>query len=163
MSTSYDLGDVDSVIPLTIGPSGERQFFIDVVHGSGALRFPCEKGHVQVLSAHLLRLAEASGVGGTAAEPAEPDDTAIAWHVGRLIVTIDATTGHINVMLVEFPFTTHPSEVGDSLATARFSVSPAQARSFATHAALLLAGSRTLCRRCGRPIEADGHDCPRLN
>jgi uncharacterized repeat protein (TIGR03847 family) len=38
-----------------------------------------------------------------------------------------------------------------------------QARAFARRAVALVASGRPSCPFCGRPIDADGHICPRAN
>ncbi|MFM7062838.1 MAG: DUF3090 family protein [Actinomycetes bacterium] len=47
--------------------------------------------------------------------------------------------------------------------TAEFTLTLGQAMAFAEQAEELVAAGRRPCRLCGRPMEPDGHDCPRWN
>ena len=51
----------------------------------------------------------------------------------------------------------------DDPATARFRLTRGQVLAFIRQAAAIVTSGRPVCRLCGRPIDPDGHACPRLN
>ena len=51
----------------------------------------------------------------------------------------------------------------DDAATARFRLTRGQVAAFIARAAELVVSGRPICPLCGRPIDPDGHACPRLN
>jgi len=76
--------------------------------------------------------------------------------VGSIGVAYDEPEDRIVVVLEELTEDEKP-------ATARFAFSCAQAAAFADYALNLVGKGRPNCQFCGRPIDAEGHACPRMN
>ena len=87
------------------------------------------------------------------------------WTVGSLGVAYDEDEDRILVAadeLVETDDEGNPAP-GVEPATARVRITRAQAAAFVATAEALMAAGRPPCRICGRPMDPDGHICPRSN
>ena len=83
----------------------------------------------------------------------------------ELIVPVDADDEDHDDDLLEsdVPDGAPDDEFDDDSATARFRLTRAQVAGFIARAASLVLSGRPICPLCGRPIDPDGHACPRLN
>jgi len=92
-------------------------------------------------------------------EPLEP-----AWDVGSLAVGYDERQDRV---VVEASELIEPEEEGgvepEEPAVARFRITRAQAAAFVERAAALMKGGRPTCPVCSRPMDPEGHVCPRAN
>ena len=157
MAESFEFADCEVFWPGAEGPPGKRVFFL--VGGSdGELVFlRCEKQQVAALGEYLRALLDdlspkveaAAGHGDLTALP-------FRWAVGSIGVAYDEPEDRIVVVLEELTDDEKP-------ATARFAFSCAQAAAFADYALQLVGKGRPNCQFCGRPVDAEGHACPRMN
>lgn len=168
MSDSFDFVDASTVVPGTIGEPGARTFFLQAHTELGVVSFKVEKQQVAALcdyfEAVLADLPEPVGDG--------PDPTAMAiepleveWTVGGLGVAWDDDERRLLVVAEELVFAEEDDEGSDERepATARFHLSTTQIVTFIELGNALVHAGRPACRLCGRPIDVDGHTCPRLN
>jgi uncharacterized repeat protein (TIGR03847 family) len=192
MNQSFDFGEVEALLAVAIGEPGDRTFYFQVHGPKAAYNFKAEKVQVRGIAEYLEKLADASGVGGSAPLPkAAPIDT-IEWTVGEVTVALEETAGRIHVVLsaisefseveAEAEFLglfdaeiseeggpsdedteDDPDEEDDNAGVARLVLTPALARSFAVAAKELVAAGREICDLCGLPIDPGGHFCPRMN
>src|SRR4030088_2389535 len=86
VARSIDLDPIDGIGVGTIGPAGERQFFLRASGAGEGIVLYCEKFHVQGLVVRMRQLLEAQGLGppleaiqSPPEEPGEPE-----WTVGQL-------------------------------------------------------------------------------
>lgn len=171
MGRSFHFERVDGLVPGAVGPPGQRTFYIQVRLGAEVVSFKVEKQQVAAIADRFLRLAAALG----AAEP-DRDVTGLIepvrpeWVVAGISLGVDETAGGITISLdelVEPPDGTDftDEDVDDLLdaAEATIGISPGQALAFAEVAAELIAAGRPPCRLCGRPMDPEGHACPRWN
>jgi len=158
----FELDDLTAIAVATMGPPGQRQFFLQARSGERTVTVACEKVQIQLLLARLQQLLAAQdlpasdlpGEGGVtyqAVEPLEPlwsvAELGLGYHEGRRQFVIVAR------------------EAGESEAatTVRFWLDLDQVRGFARQAETVLTAGRALCRRCGLPIDPAGHPCPAAN
>lgn len=180
MGAAFEFDDLDSFIPGAVGEPGRRVFYLQARRGEQVVSFRLEKEQVGMLGRYLGQLAGALGaeeperdVAGLI-EPVTPE-----WVVGTISVGVDEVNRVIQVTTEELvpeevPFDLSgmtEEDIDDLLeldeppagAQATFTLRAAQAAAFAEAADELLAAGRPPCRLCGRPIDPDGHACPRWN
>ena len=103
MSESFDFSTPDLFTAGTIGPPGQRVFYLQTREGDALVTLKCEKEQVRVLGEYLGRLLErlstpATAGGGDLAliEPATP-----AWIVGSIGVGYDETADRVVLVIEE--------------------------------------------------------------
>lgn len=156
----------------TVGPAGQRTFFLQASDATRRVQVSLEKLHAQVLAERIGELLDqVAGLEATVAAAAEaadnaPLDTPIAedFRVQALALSWD---GERHVVLIEAH--DHDSDEIDEgeatpeLNSLRVSLGPAQARAFARRCETVVRAGRPACPFCGGAIDADGHICPRAN
>jgi uncharacterized repeat protein (TIGR03847 family) len=175
--TDFDFREPDRFLTGTVGPPGERVFYLQAVEGGRVATLRIEKQQVAALVDSL------AGILADLAEPdrAEPDRTgpieavvldgdllepvAADWVIGAIGVAYDETSDRLLIATQELRAVdeaeTDPQ--GDEPATARFFLSRAQVAVFVDRARALVAAGRPDCPFCGQPIDPAGHACPRMN
>ena len=161
----------DRFVAGTVGPPGQRTFFLQASDATRRVQVSLEKLHAQVLAERIGELLDQ--VGGAAATVAAaveaadnaPLDTpiyedfrvsalALSWDDERQVVVIEAHDHD-------------PDEVEEDimaqLNSLRVSLPPAQARAFAQRCETVVRAGRPACPFCGGPVDEDGHICPRAN
>ncbi len=168
MSESFDLGDVAVFTAGAVGPPGQRVFYLQARTGQSSVAWKVEKQQVAALGEFLQRMLS------DLPQPTEvPDEEAVAlvepidaqWAVGALGVAYDGDEDRILVAadeLVETDDEGNPVP-GVDQATARVRITRAQALAFVSTAGRLIDAGRPPCPFCGRPMDAEGHICPRMN
>ena len=163
-----DLGTV-VLVSGAVGEPGQRVFYLQAQGPLGTHTVKCEKGQVAALAEHLERLlADLPAIGATAlvptdlepscrirpascsapsAWPTTPTPTA-SWSCSRRWPPSTRTT------------TSRSSVERDGL---RLEITRGVASVFCARAKEIVAAGRPSCRWCGRPIDPDGHPCPRMN
>lgn len=156
---SFDFERPDHFTTGTVGPSGERVFYVQAREGGVLVTLKSEKEQVRALGEHLSSMLEKLPEGGRAGrdaellEPVEP-----VWAVASVGVGYDEAKDRIVIVVRQFI-----EEEGDEPATARFAITRAQAAAFAQRARALMDASRKICPLCNAAVDASGHVCPRRN
>ena len=135
MSESYRLDAPDHFTVGTVGPPGQRVFYLQGREADALVTLKCEKTQVAALGDYLAGLlARAAGgapaAAGTAQALLEPLDA--AWPVGSLGVGYDEASDRIIVVANEA--VDDEQETPGEPATARFAITRAQAATFVAHA-----------------------------
>jgi uncharacterized repeat protein (TIGR03847 family) len=163
VTKSYDLDPLDGIAVGTIGPPGQRQFFLRAAGQGETIVLSCEKFHVQGLITRILQVLAEKGVDPTAAgdvaPPAEPGQ--VEWTIGELGLGYHENRGMFVIVAREASAEEEADQ--DTLATARFWASPEQLKEFARQAASVVASGRPQCPYCGLPVDPSGHPCPASN
>jgi len=172
----------------TVGPPGERTFFLQARGGGRLVSVALEKAQVILLADKLEELlAEARrrfDLQPTTA-PLHPDtdplDTPVdeEFRVGTLGLAYDVDTATVLIEAIAVGDGEEPDddedeedddedEVEDLLADAdrdrlRVRITPQDTRSFIERARLVLSAGRPPCPLCGQPLNPAGHLCPRHN
>ncbi|MBA2489437.1 MAG: DUF3090 family protein [Chloroflexi bacterium] len=161
----------------TVGPVGERTFFLQAIAGPRIISVALEKVQVAVMAdrigailAELDRRGTAPALQATVEQDERPLDEPLReeFRVGTIALSWDEDQG---VLEVEARAQTDDPEVleverddddeGPDLVRVR--ISPLAARGFVERAARIVAGGRPPCPFCGQPLEPQGHLCPRRN
>jgi uncharacterized repeat protein (TIGR03847 family) len=170
MSASFDLDEVDSFVCAAIGQPGERVFYLQAASGSVVISIKLEKLQVGLLADYLERLIETQELpngppvaAGELVQPVIPE-----WVVGSMMVAINEASGRIIVIAQEVTEADEEDEDDDivpdpDLGQLRVALSRNQVVDFIGRARDLIAGGRETCRLCGRPMDVEGHACPRWN
>ena len=164
MAFSYDFSDVDGFACGTVGPKGQRIFFLQIREGTVEASLKMEKQQVAALAKFLgemlgdiRRKQEPSPVDpprdapeeATFQEPSGPD-----WVVGTIGAAYEETNRRIILWIEELT-----EEGEDEAASARIALRPAQVAGFVRQAKALVAAGRPPCPYCGAPLNHDDGFC----
>jgi uncharacterized repeat protein (TIGR03847 family) len=168
-----DLGTV-VLMAGAVGRPGQRTFYLQAHATSGPITVKCEKQQVEALAEYLERLlADLPAVQSPAALPDEltpPVDPRFV--LGSIGLAYDEVADRFVVVLEEIT-----EEADDDAEDAgrlsaddtverdgvRLELTRDSALVFCARARDLVAAGRPSCRFCGRPMDPDGHFCPRMN
>jgi uncharacterized repeat protein (TIGR03847 family) len=177
---SYD--DPDRFVAGTVGEPGARTFFLQARAGVRLTSVACEKEQVMALAERLdVMLDEVArrferepvtltGVDDTGPleQPIEEEFRAgtmtLAWEsdAERVVIEVFAVVTGDQSELEETDPVTAALET-DEAEVFIVRITEEQARAFARRAVALVASGRPSCPFCGRPIDPEGHICPRAN
>jgi uncharacterized repeat protein (TIGR03847 family) len=158
MSESYDLSEVEHLTLGTVGPPGERVFYLQAREGIKLVTLKLEKTQVAALIRYLGTLLSDLPPPGTL--PADMDliePLDAEWVIGTLGVSYDEDTDQVVLLAEELV------EEGEDGAIARFTANRAQVAALVLHGAEVVEAGRPPCPLCGEPLDAEGHVCARLN
>ncbi len=154
----------------TIGPPGNRTFFLQASQDLQVVTLVIEKEHAHALAAGIDRLLEQLDdlypekalagveVGAVDLELRHPVDP--LFLVGQLGLGYAEMEDLLVVVAYQLP--SDPDRPEDVL-IARFWATREQMRALSQHAHDVVAAGRPACALCGEPMDPDGHFCPRGN
>lgn len=143
----------------TIGPPGQRVFYLQAQNGTSVSSVRLEKQQVSALAEYLAgMLHDLPAPSDVPPAPELIEPVVPEWTVGNIGVAYDNDLDRIIIVAEELVDEDEPD--GDSL---RVVITRAQVRAFIERAGVLLAGGRPPCRVCGAPMDPEGHACPRSN
>jgi uncharacterized repeat protein (TIGR03847 family) len=169
---SFEVDSPDHFTAGAVGPPGQRVFYLQSRDGNRLITLKVEKEHVRALAEYvgglLARVKGAPGAARGGAELIEPLE--VAWDVGSLAVGYDESQDRVVVEASELIEAEEAEEEGAPApepepdpAMARFRITRAQAAAFVERANELMKGGRPTCPVCSRPMDPEGHVCPRAN
>lgn len=178
----HDFDPPDRCVAGSVGPPGQRTFFLQASDGARVVSVSLEKEQVRLLGESLVEmLDEVAGPAGDEDAAAAfvdnaPLDTpidddfrvqrlSVAWDADRGVVVLEAhdrpEPDELEVLEADgdadFPWTGMPPQ------SLRVVLAPGVARAFALRCASALEGGRPSCPFCGQPLDPGGHICPRAN
>jgi uncharacterized repeat protein (TIGR03847 family) len=153
----------------TVGPPGDRAFFLQARKGDAVVSVGLEKTQVAALAARLDDLLDAvdapTAVEGDERPLDEPvvelfrvGAMALAWDAEDEAVVIEAQTPTEDGEYAEVP-----DEADEGPDLLRVRLDPSRARGFVQRAEALISAGRPACPFCGQPLDPQGHFCPRNN
>jgi uncharacterized repeat protein (TIGR03847 family) len=165
----------------TVGLPGDRTFFLQAREGPRVVSVVMEKVQVAVLAERLGELIaelERRGVPEAAVVAPEVSDDrgpldepineafragslTLGWDGGAEKVLVEARAESDDGEPIDPDEDDDEDEDGPDLLRVRMSL--AAARSFVSRAARVVASGRPPCPLCGRPLDPQGHICPRQN
>ncbi len=166
----------------TVGPPGQRTFFLQAREGVRLTTVSLEKQQVAVLAERIEELLDEvsreSGGGIPLIAPLDLEDNAPLeqpivedFRAGTMTLAWDAEDGRVVVEV--FPFTEEavirPEQPEEDIEEPEpdevllVSLPAGQARAFSKRAQTVVSAGRAPCPFCGGPIDPDGHLCPRAN
>jgi len=165
---SFEVDSPDHFTAGAVGPPGQRVFYLQSRDAGRLITLKVEKEHVRALAEYLGGLlARVKGAPGAARGPAELlEPLEAVWDVGSLAVGYDESQDRVVVEaseLIEAEETEEESAPAPEPAMARFRITRAQAATFVERANELMKGGRPTCPVCSRPMDPEGHVCPRAN
>ncbi|MGE5139189.1 MAG: DUF3090 family protein [Rudaea sp.] len=160
----YDMNPVTRVNAGAIGEPGHRVFYLQGRQGTTLVTLQAEKEHISSLSSGIYDMLEKLGeqradavpgtYGGTLEEPIEP-----LFRIGQLGLGYEQDQD----LFVIVAYQVSEEEEPESVNVVRLWATREQMRALAENAANAVAGGRPICVLCGRPIDPEGHFCPRRN
>ena len=171
----------DRFVAGTVGPPGQRTFFLQASAGPRLASVSLDKQQVVTLADRVNDLLD-DFAGGEAAEAIAEDledlgplatpiedefrvgTMSLGWDAERRVVIVECHDGLEELGLDEQgePIL-EPEQPGDLETVLRVVIEPAHARAFARRCIKLVAAGRPPCPFCGGPLDPTGHICPRAN
>ncbi len=163
---SFEIDSPDHFTAGAIGPPGQRVFYLQSRESGRVITLKVEKEHVRALAEYLGGLlARVKGAPAPArgdADLLEPVEA--SWDVGSLAVGYDEGQDRVVVEASELQEEAEEENAPvPEPAMARFRITRAQAAAFVERANDLMKGGRPTCPVCSRPMDPEGHVCPRAN
>ncbi|HAJ35246.1 MAG TPA: DUF3090 domain-containing protein [Chloroflexi bacterium] len=170
----YDLNPVDSIVADAIGEPGHRTFFLQGRMGRQLVSVTLEKQEVNNLAISMLQLlAELEEKYPDLAPAMRPNraphvETIFepAFRVAQLIIGYDEEEDMI-WLIAKALVTDADGAIIDPederVPAARFVATRSQMRALSEYALEVVAAGRPSCPLCGRPIDRQGHFCPRTD
>lgn len=168
----------DRFVAGTVGPAGQRTFFLQARDSTRVTSVALEKVQVQLLAEKIDEMLDeliADGTAGVEIPGPPPPDEAdtdpldqplveefrvgnlrLGWHTDSHTVVVEAFNG------AEDEAAETPVDDDDREALV-VRLTPRQARGFAHRAGLLVSAGRPSCPFCAQPLDPSGHVCPRMN
>jgi uncharacterized repeat protein (TIGR03847 family) len=160
----------------TVGPPGERIFYLQARGGGRLVSVALEKVQVALLAEKLDELlGEAHrrfGVVLPEPEVESPDNEPLEspvdeeFRVGTLGLAFDVDTSTVVIEAIAAGETEEDEEADDDAADLdrlRVRLTPAATREFIERARRVVSAGRPPCPLCGQPLDPKGHLCPRHN
>lgn len=165
MSRSFELDDLERFTAGTVGPRGERVFYLQAIAGTDVVTLRLEKQQVIALADYLARvlddLPEPTEFEETTTDLVEP--VVADWVVGNIGVAYAESDDRIvlwaDELVPDGDDEGEPPVADDDQGTARFRVSRSLVAAFIMRARELAAAGRPPCPYCARPLDGDGLWC----
>jgi len=163
----YDLDPVTFITVGTIGPPGQRTFFLQASQNDTLVSLIIEKEQAQALAESLERLLDALDQ----RYPRPPTQEVTynmaliepvvgLWRVGQMGLGYDNERDLIVLIAQQLLFEDDEQEEPELV---RFTATREQMRALSEHAAWVVKQGRPHCPLCGDPIDPTGHFCPPSN
>lgn len=162
----YDLDPVTFITVGTIGPPGQRTFFLQASQNETLVSLIIEKEQAQALADSLERLLEALDqryprpLAEVTYSMALIEPVVGLWRVGQMGLGYDDERDLIVLIAQQLLFEDDEQEEPELV---RFTATREQMRALSRHAAWVVKQGRPRCPLCGGPIDPTGHFCPPSN
>ncbi|MFQ5556198.1 MAG: DUF3090 family protein [Acidimicrobiales bacterium] len=159
---SFDFEQLDLFTVGTLGPTGQRTFFLQGRSRGELVSLKLEKQQVAALAEYLDRVLDDLPDAEIGPVPDDLDlrePVVTAWTIGPLAVAYATEADRLVVIAEELV-----EDDDDPPASARFALRREQVIGFIDRARQLVAAGRPPCPFCARPLEAHNDNwCPCLN
>ena len=165
----FEMHPVSRITIEALGPAGQRVFLLQASQGTETITLKLEKEQAQVL-AHSIeqllnelserfprpisKMEEPLASELMLREPLEPIFT-----IGQMGLGYDESEDALVLVVQELT----SEEESDNAKIARFWATRGQMKAISRHALDVVAMGRPICPLCNRPINPDGHFCPKSN
>jgi uncharacterized repeat protein (TIGR03847 family) len=163
MGHSFEFDAPEHFTAGTVGPPGQRVFYLQAQQAAELVTLKCEKEQVRALADYLERLLAAlPGGAAEAADDAELiEPVEAAWIVAALGAGYDQ--GRDRVLVEARELVEDEEEQAAEPAVGRVALTRAQTAVFVARVRALVQAGRPICRLCHQPMDPDGHVCPSTN
>ena len=182
MGEFYDFDDVDAFTVGTIGRPGQRVFLLQARRGRERVTVKCEKQQAAAIADYLRRVlndlppAEDRPMPGALELVGPIEATFVLGPIGlgyerstdRVLIQLDELVPDDSDDVDDFgDGDDEPDDTGfdldDDRNRLRVHLTRGQVLAFCEQADAVVAAGRPPCIWCSRPIDPDGHICPRMN
>lgn len=169
MARHIDLNPVSAVTTGTMGQPGHRVFYLQARRGLTIITLETEKEQLRALALGIHQFLEELTQrfpDRTDFDEVDQRDLALQppfepeFKVGQMGLGYDSDQDLV-VIVAQSLQTEKQTE--DEAITARFWITRSQAKAMAENALEIVAQGRPRCELCGRPINPEGHFCPKRN
>jgi len=170
MGIFYQLDEVDAFTTAALGAPGHRVFYLLVRHGEIRITLKCEKQQAAAIAEYLRKVmndlpSPSVKPMPTTFELAEPVDPSFV--LGAVGLGYDRDTDRLLIQLEEVVTVDENGEPDpeamEDRGHVRLLLQRGQALAFCEHTENIVAAGRPACIFCGRPLDPDGHLCPKMN
>jgi uncharacterized repeat protein (TIGR03847 family) len=165
MARHIELNPITHITIGTVGPPGQRVFYLQGSRGSDVVSMIIEKQQASMLASSLETLLE-----DLAKKYPSDEDRDSVWTDMRLREPIEPLfrvgnmglgyNEEVNKIIVVAYELVEEEEEANAVS---FWASRAQAQALIKHAREVVSAGRPICGNCGQPIDPDGHFCPNRN
>jgi uncharacterized repeat protein (TIGR03847 family) len=180
VSRSFELPEAEWATVGAVGEPGHRTFYLQARQETQLLTLKLEKQQVAAIAQFLAEILadlpapEAAGPGGE--DLVEP--VLAEWPVGSLQLAYDSSADRIVILAEEISLEAdeggsaedpleeelaQPGPDDPDQGAARIGISRESAARIVRVGADLVRSGRPTCALCGRPMDPEGHSCPRTN
>ena len=170
MTVYYDFDEVDAFTVGAIGEPGARTFYLQARRGGTHVTVKCEKQQASAIAEYLRRVLNDLPTPTDRPLPAAMElvtPVEAAFVLGPVGLGYDRSNDMVLVQLEEVAELDEEGEPvvdeADDRGKLRAFLTRSQAAAFCEHTERVVAAGRPACRWCNRPIDPDGHACPRMN
>jgi uncharacterized repeat protein (TIGR03847 family) len=166
VGSSFDLPEPDRFTAGTVGPPGQRVFYLQAGAEGHVVTLRLEKAQVAALAEYLASVLADLATPDPASLPGELDlvePVVEEWVVGQIGVVFDEDRDRMVVQAEELLEEEEEEAGATDRGVARFALTRAQVAAFVVRAAELVAAGRPPCELCGRPKDPEGHMCIKTN
>lgn len=164
MPSHIELNPANQITVGTIGPPGQRTFFLQGTRGSQTISLTIEKEQARMLAESFEALIQE-----LANKYPEANDTSV-WTDMRLREPVESLfrVGNIGigynedsnqVVLVAYELVAEDEEPN----VVSYWITRSQVQALVQHAYDVVKAGRPICGNCGKPIDPTGHFCPQRN
>jgi uncharacterized repeat protein (TIGR03847 family) len=167
MAQQIELNPVTHLTVGTVGPPGQRVFYLQGRRGLDTISLVVEKEQVSIMAdsmeSFLEELSEKHPAETRTSEESIMQDMRLRepveglYRVGNMGLGYNESTDQI--VLVAYELVDEDEEPN----VASFWATRAQMRALIAHTRKVVAAGRPVCGNCGRPIDPQGHFCPNRN
>jgi uncharacterized repeat protein (TIGR03847 family) len=169
MARHIELNPVSHLTVGTIGPPGQRTFYLQGSRGTQTISLIIEKEQAMMLANSFESLVEelAQNYRPGPRESSDPvwkdmrlrEPVEALFRVGNMGLGYNEDTDQVVLVAYELV----DEEAGEEPSVVSFWASRAQIQSLIQHILEVVKAGRPICGNCGRPIDPEGHFCPQRN
>ena len=165
MARQIELNPVSHITIGTVGPPGQRVFYLQGGKGSDLITLIIEKQQAVMLAASLESLLEDLGDKFPADDAREPVWTDMRlrepieplYRVGNMGLGFNEEVERVAIVAYELV------DEDEEPNAVSFWANRIQVQSLIKHSQETAEAGRPICGNCGQPIDEDGHFCPNRN
>jgi uncharacterized repeat protein (TIGR03847 family) len=161
---NFEFNDADMVTVGAMGTPGRRVFLLQVRAADSVVTLKLEKQQVAALSAAVVeRLADLPVAGDLPTDLDLEQPVEVAWIVGAMGLGYLDTLDRLVLDAVEAVPVDEEGNPTEPQGRFRALLTREQGRALAIRATMLVESGRPPCPWCGRPLDPEGHTCPKKN